>query len=113
MTPARTAVSFARRASVAVLAVIAVAAAVLGLLVAQTLRHRIDGARMNVVGHQRLLSERLVDLTLISREAAPANREHWRPRIEATVNELRAASQQLRSVTERGVIIPQIGRAHV
>ena len=111
MTPARTAVSFARRTSVAVLAVIAVAAALLGLLVAQTLRHRIDGARMNVVGHQRLLSERLVDLTLISREAAPANRERWRPRIEATVTELRAASQQLRSVTERGVIIPPDSRA--
>lgn len=84
------------------LAVIAVAVAVLGLLVAQTSRHSIDGARMNVAGHQRLLSERLVALTLLSRDAGPATRELWRPRINATVNELRAASQQLRSVSDGG-----------
>ncbi len=111
MTPATSVSRLARRASVAVLAVIAVAVAVLGLLVAQTSRHSIDGARMNVAGHQRLLSERLVALTLISREASPADRGLWRPRIDATVNELRAASQKLRSVTDGDVIIPPESRA--
>ena len=111
MTPATSASRLGRRASVAVLAVIAVAVAVLGLLVAQTSRHSIDGARMNVAGHQRLLSERLVALTLLSRESDSATRELWRPRIDATVNELRAASQQLRSVTEGGVVIPADSRA--
>ena len=101
---------FARRASVTVLAVIAIAVAVLGLLVAQTSRHSIDGARMNVAGHQRLLSERLVALTLLSREYAPTDREMWRPRIEATVTELRSASQELRSVTGES-IIPADSRA--
>ena len=101
---------FARRASVTVLAVIAIAVAVLGLLVAQTSRHSIDGARMNVAGHQRLLSERLVALTLLSREYPSAERQLWRPRIEATVNELRTASQQLRSVTGES-IIPANSRA--
>jgi len=103
MTPV-TSSRFARRASVTVLAVIAIAVAVLGLLVAQTSRHSIDGARMNVAGHQRLLSERLVALTLLSREYSPTERQIWRPRIEATVNELRAASQQLRSVTGESII---------
>ncbi|CAN5413494.1 hypothetical protein BH09GEM1_BH09GEM1_35500 [soil metagenome] len=111
MTPVASASRLARRASVAVLAVIAVAVAVLGLLVAQTSRHSIDGARMNVAGHQRLLSERLVALTLISRESSPTDRELWRPRIDATVTELRAASQKLRSVSEGGVIIPPDSRA--
>ncbi|CAN5922426.1 hypothetical protein BH11GEM2_BH11GEM2_37480 [soil metagenome] len=101
---------FARRASVTVLAVIAIAVAVLGLLVAQTSRHSIDGARMNVAGHQRLLSERLVALTLLSREYSPEARQIWRPRIEATVTELRTASQQLRSVTGES-IIPANSRA--
>src|SRR3954468_16331842 len=97
----------ARRASVGVLAVIAVAVAGRGLLVAQTSRHSIDGARMNVAGRQRLLSERLVALTLISRESSPADRELWRPRIDATVTELRAASQELRSITGGDVIPPE------
>jgi PAS domain S-box-containing protein len=109
MTPV-TSSRFARRASVTVLAVIAIAVAVLGLLVAQTSRHSIDGARMNVAGHQRLLSERLVALTLLSREYAPSDRAIWRPRIEATVNELRTASQQLRTVTGES-IIPANSRA--
>ncbi len=98
---------FGRRYSVAVLAVIAVAVATLGLLVAQTSRHSIDGARMNVAGHQRVLSERLVAQTLLAREASPADRELWRPRIDATVNELRIASQQLRGVSTNDVVIPQ------
>ena len=88
-----------RRSSVAVLAVIAVAVATLGLLVAQTSRHSIDGARMNVAGHQRVLSERLVAQTLLARSASPTERELWRPRIDATVSELRIASQQLRGVS--------------
>ncbi|MDQ2666115.1 MAG: PAS domain S-box protein [Gemmatimonadota bacterium] len=111
MTSATSAKRLGRRASVAVLAVIAVAVAVLGLLVAQTSRHSIDGARMNVAGHQRVLSERLVALTLISREADSAGRELWRPRIDATVNELRTASQKLRSVTTGGAVIPADSRA--
>jgi PAS domain S-box-containing protein len=111
MTPATSANRIGRRASVAVLAVIAVAVAVLGLVVAQTSRHSIDGARMNVAGHQRLLSERLVALTLLSRDADSVGRELWRPRIDATVNELRAASQQLRSVSTGGAIIPDDSRA--
>jgi PAS domain S-box-containing protein len=102
-TPSR---RFGRRYSLAVLAVIAVAVATLGLLVAQTSRHSIDGARMNVAGHQRVLSERLVAQTLLAREAAPADRSLWRPRIDATVNELRIASQQLRGLTSDGVVIP-------
>ena len=106
MTSATSTSRLGRRASVAALAVTAVAVAVLGLLVAQTSRHSIDGARMNVAGHQRLLSERLVALTLLSRQSSPGDRELWRPRIDATVNELRAASQQLRSVSDGGVIIP-------
>src|SRR3954471_16087592 len=109
MTPV-TSSRFARRASVTVLAVIAIAVAVLGLLVAQTSRHSIDGARMNVAGHQRLLSERLVALTLLSREYGPNERQIWRPRIEATVTELRTASQELRSVTGES-IIPANSRA--
>jgi PAS domain S-box-containing protein len=106
MIPARTARRLGRRTSVAVLAVIAVAVAMLGLLVAQTSRHSIDGARMNVAGQQRILSERLVGLTLLSRESTPEQRELWRPRIDATVSELRAASQQLRGVTAGEVVIP-------
>ena len=96
-----------RRASVAILATIAVAVAVLGLLVAQTSRHGIDGARMNVAGHQRVLSERLVALTLLARSAPPADRALWRPRIDATVTELRNASQQLRGIAGDDVVIPQ------
>ncbi|MEO8334971.1 MAG: PAS domain S-box protein [bacterium] len=107
-TPTR---RFARRYSVAVLAVIAVAVGTLGLLVAQTSRHSIDGARMNVAGHQRVLSERLVAQTLLARSAPPDERELWRPRIDATVNELRIASQQLRGVSTDGVVIPQGTRA--
>ena len=103
VTPAR---RLGRRTSVAVLAVIAVAVAMLGLLVAQTSRRSIDGARMNVAGRQRTLSERLVALTLLSRNATPEQREIWRPRIDATVSELRVASQQLRGVTAGGVVIP-------
>ena len=106
MTSATPARRLGRRTSVAVLAVIAVAVAMLGLLVAQTSRHSIDGARMNVAGRQRTLSERLVALTLLSRDASPEQRELWRPRIDATVNELRVASQQLRGVTAGGVVIP-------
>ena len=98
--------SLGRRSSVAVLAVIAVAVATLGLLVAQTSRHSIDGARMNVAGHQRMLSERLVALTLLARAAPPAERSLWRPRIDATVTELRIASQELRGVTGDVVIPP-------
>jgi PAS domain S-box-containing protein len=105
MTPV-TSSRFTRRASVTVLAVIAIAVAVLGLLVAQTSRHSIDGARMNVAGHQRLLSERLVALTLLSREYPPSTRQIWRPRIDATVTELRTAAQQLRSVTGESIIPP-------
>ena len=88
------------------LAVIAAAVAMLGLVAAQTARHSIDGARMNVAGHQRVLSERLVALTLLVRGAAPDERAVWRPRIDATVNELRAASQQLRGITAGDVVIP-------
>jgi PAS domain S-box-containing protein len=95
-----------RRASLGVLAVIAVAVAVLGLLVAQTSRHSIDGARMNVAGRQRMLSERLVALTLLARNASPEERLLWRPRIDATVSELREASQQLRSIGSGDVVIP-------
>ena len=97
---------FGRRASVAVLAVTAIAVAMLGLLAAQTSRHSIDGARMNVAGHQRVLSERLVAQTLLARAARPDEREVWRPRIDATVNELRIASQELRGVSSGGVVIP-------
>jgi PAS domain S-box-containing protein len=97
---------FGRRSSVAVLAVIAVAVATLGLLVAQTSRHSIDGARMNVAGQQRVLSERLVAQTLLARAAKPEDRELWRPRIDATVNELRIASQELRAVSSDGVVMP-------
>ncbi|MES2180278.1 MAG: PAS domain S-box protein [Gemmatimonadota bacterium] len=96
-----------RRASVTVLAVIAVAVAVLGLLVAQTSRHSIDGARMNVAGHQRMLSERLVALTLIAQSSTPEERVMWAPRIDATVTELRIASQELRPLTSGGAVIPQ------
>ncbi|MEO8621615.1 MAG: PAS domain S-box protein, partial [bacterium] len=106
MIPASPVRRLGRRTSVAVLAVTAVAVAMLGLLVAQTSRHSIDGARMNIAGHQRMLSERLVALTLLSRESTPAQRELWRPRIDATVSELRAASQQLRGVAAGEVVIP-------
>jgi len=102
-TPAR---KLLRRTSVTVLAVIAVAVGMLGLLVAQTSRHSIDGARLNVAGHQRMLSERLVALTLLARESAPQDRAVWRTRLDATVNEMRVSSQQLRGVTEGGVLIP-------
>jgi PAS domain S-box-containing protein len=84
----------------------AVAVGVLGLLVAQTSRHSIDGARMNVAGRQRMLSERLVALTLLDRAAPPEEQALWRPRIDATVSDLRAASQQLRSVDRRDAVIP-------
>ncbi|MDB4916587.1 MAG: hypothetical protein JWM95_4231 [Gemmatimonadetes bacterium] len=106
MNLARSALTLGRRSSVAVLAVIAVAVATLGLLVAQTSRHSIDGARMNVAGHQRTLSERLVALTLLARAAPPGERALWRPRIDATVTELRIASQQLRGVGSDNVVIP-------
>ena len=56
MIPARPANRFGRRPRVPVLAVIAVAVAMLGLLAAKTSRHKIDGARMNVAGRQRMLS---------------------------------------------------------
>src|SRR3954471_9427921 len=95
-----------RRYSVAVLAVIAVVVAILGLLVAQTNRHSIDGARMNVAGQQRILSERLVAQTLLARSAAPGERDLWRPRIDATVSELRSASQQLRPISAGDVVMP-------
>ncbi len=95
-----------RRYGVAVLAVIAVAVALLGLLVAQTSRHSIDSARMNVAGRQRVLSERLVAQSLLARDAPPGERELWRPRIDATVSELRTASQQLRPMSAEGVVIP-------
>ena len=95
-----------RRTSVTVLAVIAVAVGILGLLVAQTSRHSIDGARLNVAGHQRMLSERLVALTLLARESAPQERDVWRTRLDATVNEMRMSSQQLRGITEGDVVIP-------
>ena len=106
MSTVRSASRVGGRSSVAVLAAIAVAVAMLGLLVAQTSRHSIDGARMNVAGHQRMLSERLVALTLLSRQSSPAERALWRPRLDATVNELRIASQQLRGVTGGDVVIP-------
>ena len=106
MTIATSAGRVGRRPGVIVLAVIAVAVAMLGLLVARTSRHGIDGARMNVAGQQRMLSERLVALTLLVRSASPADRKIWRPRIDATVNELRIASQQLRGVTGGNVVIP-------
>src|SRR5436305_4336507 len=101
----------ARRSGVAVLAVIAVAVATLGLLVAQTSRHSIDGARMNVAGRQRMLSERLVALTLLARSASPEEQALWRPRIDATVNDLREASQQLRGVSSNEVVIPSDTKA--
>ena len=88
------------------LAVIAVAVGMLGLLVAQTSRHSIDGARLNVAGHQRMLSERLVAFTLLARESAPQDRVVWRTRLDATVNEMRASSQQLRGIAEGDVLIP-------
>ena len=50
MKPAKSARQLGRRSTVAVLAVIAVAVATLGLLVAQTSRHSIDGARLNLAG---------------------------------------------------------------
>ena len=102
-TPAR---KLLRRASVTVLAVIAVAVGTLGLLVAQTSRHSIDGARLNVAGRQRMLSERLVALTLLARESTPQDRAVWRTRLDATVNEMRVSSQQLRGITEGDVVIP-------
>ncbi len=101
--PARPA---SRRLGLAVLAVIAIAVAMLGLLVAETSRHSIDGARMNVAGHQRMLSERLVALTLLARAAPPAERAIWRPRIDATAAELRLASQRLRGIDSGDVVIP-------
>ena len=79
----------------------------LGLLVAQTSRQSIDGARMNVAGHQRMLSERLVALTLLARAASPSDRALWRPRIDATAAELRAASQRLRGMDSGEVVIPE------
>ena len=97
---------FGRRSTVAVLAVIAAAVATLGLLVAQTSRHSIDGARMNVAGQQRVLSERLVGQTLLARAAPPAERALWRPRIDATVNELRIASEKLRGLSTGNDVIP-------
>ena len=108
MIAARPANRFGRRTRVPVLAVIAVAVAVamLGLLAAKTSRHKIDGARMNVAGRQRMLSERLVALTLLARGAAPEARALWRPRIDATVTELRAASQQVLGITAGDVVIP-------
>jgi len=106
MIAAPTARRLLRRTSVTVLAVIAVAVGMLGLLVAQTSRHSIDGARLNVAGHQRMLSERLVALTLLARESAPQDRAVWRTRLDATVNEMRVSSQQLRGITEGGVLIP-------
>ncbi len=95
-----------RRTSLGVLAIIAVAVALLGLLVAQTSRHSIDGARMNVAGRQRMLSERLVSLTLLARSAPPEEQAMWRPRIDATVSDLREASQELRSVGSGDQVIP-------
>ena len=106
MIAARPTRPLGRPTSVAMLAVIAVAVATLGLLVAQTSRHSIDGARMNIAGRQRILGERLVALTLLARASAPGQRSMWRPRIEATVSELRAASQQLGGVTRSDVVIP-------
>src|SRR5512141_380429 len=97
---------FGRRSTVAVLAVIAAAVATLGLLVAQTSRHSIDGARMNVAGQQRVLSERLVGQTLLARSAPPAERALWRPRIDATVSELRTASEKLRGLSTGNDVIP-------
>ena len=106
MTATNPARRLRRRTSVTVLGVIAVAVGILGLLVAQTSRHSIDGARLNVAGHQRMLSERLVALTLLNREAAPGERAVWRTRLDATVNAMRTSSQQLRGITEGGVVIP-------
>ena len=108
MIPATPSNRFGRRTRVSVLAVIAVAVAVamVGLLVAKTSRHKIDGARMNVAGRQRMLGERLIALTLLARGAAPEARALWRPRIDATVTELRAASQQLLGITAGDVVIP-------
>ena len=95
-----------RRYAVAVLAVLAVAVALLGLLVAQTSRQSIAGARMNVAGRQRVLTERLVAQSLLARTAPPGERELWVPRIDATVSELRTASQQLRPMSAGGVVMP-------
>ncbi len=105
MTSARSARGFGRRYSVTVLAVTAVAVALLGLLVAQTSRRSIDGARMNVAGRQRMLSERLIAQTLLARGAPPEERALWGPRIGATVSELRAASQQLRAIGSQDAVI--------
>lgn len=107
MSRARSASQLGRRTSVAaLLAVIAVAVAMLGLLVAQTSRQSIDGALMNVAGHQHMLSVRLVELAALSRASSPTERELVRPRIVATVNELRTAKEQLRGETAGAVAIP-------
>jgi PAS domain S-box-containing protein len=106
MTLAKPIRLFGRPSTIAVLAVIAVAVATLGLLVAQTSRHSIDGARMNVAGEQRVLSERLVGQTLLARAAPPGERALWRPRIDATVGELRIASEKLRGLSTGDDVIP-------
>jgi PAS domain S-box-containing protein len=89
---------FGRRSSVAVLAVIAAAVAMLGLLVARTARQGSEAALMNAASRDQALSERVFAMAMAAHFGPPAQREVWRQRLATATSEWQASSNRLRAV---------------
>jgi PAS domain S-box-containing protein len=101
-----------RRASVAILAVIAVAVATLGLLVGQTSRQAGIGAVLNAGARQLALSERLVGTALAANAAPRRERAAWRRRLNAAVAEWDLSTRRLRGETPGGPAIRRTSIVH-
>jgi PAS domain S-box-containing protein len=94
-----------RRSSVAILAVIAVAVATLGLLVSQTSRQEGLGALMRAGARQLLLSERVLGAGMAANAAERSERASWRHRLQVVVVEWGISTRQLRGETNGGPAI--------
>ena len=106
MTSASHISSSSRRSGVAVLTVIAVALAMLGVVLARTSRGGADAALLHIAGQQRLLSERLISTALLARIATPDESQVLRDRLDAIAKEWRLSSRQLRGVQTGAPVFP-------
>jgi PAS domain S-box-containing protein len=95
-----------RRSRLAVLVVIALAVAMLGVLVGQTSRQGTEAVLQNAVARQGLLSERLMSAALAARSATPQERALWQRRTDAAAREFGEAAARLRGDRPGGPVFP-------
>src|SRR5476651_965714 len=95
-----------RRSSVAILAVIAIAVATLGVLVGQTSQQEGYGALASAGAQQLVFSERVLSTGIAANAAVPQERAVWRQRLHLVISEWDAASRQLRGELTGGATIP-------